>query len=160
MEDPPRPVDHARVAELNQLLRLNYDSVAGYTAAIEALEDERAQLALIRLRGDHQRHIVEIARRIRSYGGTPLATPEERAGIFVWDAEVLRSLGGDREILVEFVEDERQVLRIYRQRAEHFAGNEAGRELLRHLEDEERHSAWAERALKRVTAASGRERAA
>jgi hypothetical protein len=49
------------VADLNDLLKLDHDAIAAYTIAIENLGNPSYRQSLESYRGDHERHVREIA---------------------------------------------------------------------------------------------------
>ena len=85
-------LDAARIAELNDLLRLSQRAVATYSAMIPKLTNVGRRQTLMRFRGDHQRIAAELTQAIRQGGGTPADPPatEERA---------LGGEGGDRALM-------------------------------------------------------------
>lgn len=57
--------DPALVAELNDLIQLDHDAVAGYTVAINALKRDAYRKQLVAFRADHKRHIEELGACVR-----------------------------------------------------------------------------------------------
>src|SRR4051812_36373993 len=86
---PPLPFVHspgvreaALIAELNDLLQLDYDAVGAYTLALSALRDRNLRNTLISFRQDHERHIAELVERISARGGMPIRMRHFPTGIF------------------------------------------------------------------------------
>ncbi|HVE80029.1 MAG TPA: DUF2383 domain-containing protein [Gemmatimonadaceae bacterium] len=133
----------ALVAELNDLLRLNHDALQAYALAISALESDTYRAAVEHFQSDHERHVGELARLVRQYGGTPAELPHASTGAFKLAVQGAGTLGGDRALLLAFKANERQSRDRYRQasRAEHPAAVAAV--LSRHAVDEVRHYSWA-----------------
>src|SRR5436853_7628485 len=73
--DPGRRLDAVMLGELNDLLALDHDAVEAYTLAIGALANLGRRETVMRFRADHERHIAELTRVIRRYGGTPVPGP-------------------------------------------------------------------------------------
>ncbi len=159
---PPLPFLHssavrdaALLAELNDLLQLDYDAVGAYTLAISALRDRNLRNTLIGFRQDHERHIAELVELIRERGGIPLRMPHFPTGIFKLLVQAAGSVGGfaggDRAVLLAFVANETQARDKYRRHANvaDHPGEIAGI-LERAARDEETHHRWAWDALERL----------
>jgi hypothetical protein len=138
------------LAGLNDLLQLDYDAVQAYTLAIESLSEERHQRSLIRYRGDHQRHTVELSRLIRRLGGEPLDLPHLPSGAFKLAVQAAGAAGGDRAVLLAFKSNDRQVRDKYRRAAEARHAPEVAEILCQNAEDEERHYAWVSEVLEEM----------
>jgi hypothetical protein len=149
----------ALVAELNDLLQLDYDAVGAYTLAISALRDRNLRNTLIGFRQDHERHIAELVDLIRARGGLPVRMPHFPTGIFKLLVQAAGSAGGlvggfaggDRAVLLAFIANETQARDKYRRHAnadDHPA--DVSRMLERAARDEETHHRWAWEALERL----------
>ena len=165
---PPLPFLHssgvreaALVAELNDLLQLDYDAVGAYTLAISALRDRNLRNTLIGFRQDHERHIAELVELIRARDGVPVRMPHFPTGIFKLLVQAAGSAGGmvggfaggDRIVLLAFIANETQARDKYRRHAN--ASDHPGdvaRILERAARDEETHHRWAWDALERLGA--------
>jgi hypothetical protein len=161
-ERPPLPFllspgvrDAALIAELNDLLQLDYDAVGAYTLAISALRDRNLRNTLIGFRQDHERHIAELVELIRARDGVPLRMPHFPTGIFKLLVQAAGSagglVGGDRTVLLAFVANETQARDKYRRHAN--AADHPGHIaaiLERAARDEETHHRWAWDALERL----------
>jgi Domain of unknown function (DUF2383) len=163
---PPLPFLHssgvreaALVAELNDLLQLDYDAVGAYTLAISALRDRNLRNTLIGFRQDHERHIAELVDQIRARDGVPLRMPHFPTGIFKLLVQAAGSAGGlvggfaggDRAVLLAFVANETQARDKYRRHAnvaDH--PRDIAGILERAARDEETHHRWAWDALERL----------
>src|SRR5205823_3538394 len=104
--------------------------------------------------GDHERHIAELTRVIRRYGGTAVqgGGPRLTSGLFTLAMQALGSRGGDRETVLAFKTNEGQVCEKYTRAATH-AGDwpDDVREILTTAADDEaRHYEWAESQLEAV----------
>lgn len=141
------PSPTSLIADLNHLLRLDHDAAEACAAALGALADGRHRLVLLGHRRDHQRHVVELARLIRRYGGEPLDPGTQPIGAFRWGIHAVVALGGDREILSAFRANEERVRDEYRRRARAPLPTEVVELLRRNAADEERHLAAVEEIL-------------
>jgi hypothetical protein len=159
---PPLPFLHssgvreaALVAELNDLLQLDYDAVGAYTLAISALRDRNLRNTLIGFRQDHERHIAELVDLIRARGGVPVRMPHFPTGIFKLLVQAAGSVGGfaggDRTVLLAFIANETQARDKYRRHASagYHPADVAG-VVERAARDEETHHRWAWDALERL----------
>jgi Domain of unknown function (DUF2383) len=159
---PPLPFLHssavrdaALLAELNDLLQLDYDAVGAYTLAISALRDRNLRNTLIGFRQDHERHIAELVELIRERDGIPLRMPHFPTGIFKLLVQAAGSVGGfaggDRAVLLAFVANETQARDKYRRHA-NIADHprEIAGIIERAARDEETHLRWAWDALERL----------
>ncbi len=138
------------VAELNDLLQLDHDAMQAYTVAIENLDDEGHKTTLRMFRGDHERHISELTQLIRIYGGTPVQMPHIPSGFFKLAVQQVGRAGGDREILLAFKSNERQVRDKYQRHASEQHPPEVDDVIRRAAADEERHYTWATATLERM----------
>jgi rubrerythrin len=135
--------DAALTAELNDLLRLDHDAVQAYTLAIKLLEHPDYKRQLEEFRADHQRHIDELSRLIRSRDGVPLELPHLSSGPFKLAVQAVGAAGGDRAVLLAFKANQRQVRDKYRRSARGVYPADVTSVLARGAEDEARHYEWA-----------------
>jgi rubrerythrin len=151
----------ALVAELNDLLQLDYDAVGAYTLAISALRDRGLRETLIRFREDHERHITRLVDLIHARDGIAVRMSHFPTGIFKLLVQAAGSaagiVGGDRAVLLAFVANEEQARDKYRRHAD--AGADHPSDVAALLEaaarDEETHYRWAWDALERLGAGRG-----
>lgn len=86
------------ISDLSDLIKLDYDAIAAYQAAIERLDNAEYKTNLAEFMGDHERHIEELSKVVRSEGGTP---PDEGGAlkILTKGKVVIAGLVGDEAIL-------------------------------------------------------------
>jgi len=150
----------ALVAELNDLLQLDYDAVGAYTLAISALRDRNLRNTLVRFRQDHERHITELVELIRARDGAPVRMPHFPTGIFKLLVQAAGSAGGlmggmaggDRAVLLAFIANETQARDKYRRHSDTDHPPDVADVLARAARDEETHHRWAWDALERLGA--------
>jgi rubrerythrin len=140
------------VAELNDLLQLDHDAVQAYTLAIKGMQDEQHRQTLIRYRGDHERHIQELTELIESHRGIPIQLPHLPTGVFKLAVQAAGDAGGDREVLLAFKANERQVRDKYARIAEGPHPPDVAEVLHRGAADEEKHYAWVSDVLEQMGA--------
>lgn len=148
--------DTVLTTSLNDLLQLDVDAVQAYALAIRQLQSAGRKQALRRYQADHKRHVVELKRLIRAYGGAPVAVSHIPTGPFKLAMQATGSLGGDRAVLLAFKGNERQVRDKYGRAAKRKGlPTDVARVLKRAAADEERHYRWAEKSLKQLGAGRG-----
>ena len=130
------------VAELNDLLQLDYDAVQAYRLAISLLSNEEYKSQLRDFRADHERHIDELTRLVANHGGVPVEAPHLPTGIFKLAVQAAGRAGGDRGVLLAFKANERQVRDKYRRAAEKRNPPEVAVILSRAAGDESLHYSW------------------
>ena len=142
------------IADLNDLLQLDHDAVEAYTVAIDTVRGDRYREALVEYRGDHKRHIEELAALVRARGGLPTELPHP-TGALKLVVQALGSAGSDTTLLLAFKAVEGQARDKYRR----FAGNEYPDDVrevvVRGADDESRHYAWVEQTLRELGAGAG-----
>jgi bacterioferritin (cytochrome b1) len=140
-------------ATLNDLLQLDVDAVQAYGLTVRQLQSNSRKQAVRRYQADHKRHITELKRLIRAYGGVPIAASHIPTGPFKLAMQATGSLGGDKAVLLAFKSNERQVRDKYRRAADDGSlPADVARVLKRAAADEERHYRWAEKSLERLGA--------
>ena len=152
MAEPNTQTETELVALLNDLLQLDHDAVGAYTVAIEQIERDDYRQDLIRFRGDHQRHIADLTRLVRTHGGTPMERPHIPSGAFKLVTQAIGTAGGDRELLLAFKSNEGQVRDKYVRAAEGAHPPDVAEVLHRGAADEEKHYRWVAEALGRMGA--------
>ena len=142
------PEDNAALlADLTDLLQLEYDALPAYSVAIAGLRRPDLRETLTSFRGDHERHVHDLSARIQALGGVPLAVPHLPTGLLKLGVQMLGLPGGDRAVLLAFVSNEWQSQEKYARYAARPYPPELSALLRRHAEDEARHYAWACGAL-------------
>ena len=145
----------ALIAELADLLQLEYDALPVYGLAIAALRRAEYRDALADFRDDHQRHIRELTRLIRDLGGIRLPLPHLPTGLLKLAVQVAALPGGDRAILLAFKSNEWQSKAKYARHAGRAHPPEVAALLERNATDEARHYAWVCATLDELRCGSG-----
>jgi bacterioferritin (cytochrome b1) len=153
METRTVVTDTMLTANLNDLLQLDVDAVQAYSLVIRQLKSSARKSAVQRYQADHKRHITQLKRLIRKYGGAPIAVSHIPTGPFKLAMQATGSLGGDKGVLLAFKANEHQSRDKYARAAEKDGlPADVARVLKRAAADEERHYRWAEKALERMGA--------
>ena len=142
------------VSELNDLLQLDYDAVAGYTIALNALDDLGYQDAVRTFKADHERHIDELIALIKSHGGVPVPIPHV-TGEFKRAAQEVGPAGSDAEIIEAIKANEVQSRDVYRRAASKQHPTDVQGVLIRCARDEQRHFDWTMRTLSELGVNTG-----
>lgn len=142
MNEMTEQAEDQLVAELNDLLQLDYDAVQAYGLAISLLSNPEYKSQLRDFRADHERHIDELSRLVANHGGIPVELPHLPTGVFKLAVQAAGRLGGDRGVLLAFKANERQVRDKYRRAAEKRQPPEVAVILSRAAGDESLHYSW------------------
>jgi bacterioferritin (cytochrome b1) len=138
--------DAMLVAELNQLLELDYDAAAAYTLALSALDEPGLQDAARRFKLDHERHIDDLSALILSYGGTPVVD-SHIAGEFKTAVQDAGVGVDDVAVVAAFKAHEVRSRDRYRKAASRQHPADVQGVLIRAARDEQRHFDWTMRTL-------------
>ena len=145
------PGDNAALlADLTDLLQLEYDALPAYSVAIAGLRRPDLRSELETYRGDHERHVRDLSAQIRRLGGVPLALPHLPTGLLKLAVQMSGLAGGDRAVLLAFVSNEWQSQEKYARYAACPYPPELSALFRRHAADEARHYAWACGALEEL----------
>lgn len=135
---------------LNSLIRLDFDAIEAYEAAIARLERRSDAEQLRRFQEDHERHTREMAAIVRDLGGTP-ASGGGGKSMLTSGKVLLADLIGDRAILMAMKSNENDTNTAYERAILHGGKTPAANDLLqRNLSDERRHRSWIEEAINRL----------
>ncbi len=145
----------ALLADLTDLLQLEYDALPAYSVAIAGLRRPDLRDALEAYRADHERHVRDLSAQIRRLGGVPLALPHLPTGLLKLAVQMAGLPGGDRAVLLAFVSNEWQSQEKYARYAARPYPPELSALLRRHAADEARHYAWACGALEELGCGAG-----
>jgi rubrerythrin len=150
------PADTAALlADLTDLLQLEYDALPAYSVAIAGLRRADLREAMRAYREDHERHVRDLSAQIRGLGGVPLTVPHLPTGLLKLGVQVAGLAGGDRAVLLGFVSNEWQSQEKYARYAARPYPPELAALLQRHAADEARHYAWACGALEELGCGTG-----
>jgi rubrerythrin len=155
MEHTQTRSDAQIVALLNDLLQLDHDAVQAYTMAIGGIQNPDYRQTLTRFRGDHERHIRDLTELIERHEGIPVQLSHVPTGAFKLAVQAAGNLGSDREVLLAFKSNERQVRDKYNRLAEDANTPDIAEVLHRNAADEEKHYQWVANTLEKLNAGSG-----
>jgi rubrerythrin len=140
------------VAELNDLLQLDYDAVQSYSLAERELSDEINKGTIARFKGDHERHIGELTRLINAYGGKPLQRPPLSTAPAKLGVQAAGAVGGDVVTLLAFKANERLSRDKYQRAANAGYPSDVHAVLSAGADDESRHYSWVQETLEELGA--------
>ena len=141
----PHPA--ALLADLTDLLQLEYDVLPSYALAIAGLREPALREELGAFRREHEAHAQLLAAEIRALGGLPLPLPHLPTGLLKLGVQMAGLPGGDRTVLLAFAANEWQSQEKYARYAARPYPADLSALLRRHAADEARHYAWACGAL-------------
>lgn len=142
------------VAELNDLLQLDYDAVAAYTLALNTLDDPGYRDAVRVFKAEHERHIEDLTALVRKYNGMPMPMPH-LSGAFKLAVQGIGAMGNDAAVITAFKSNEVQSRDKYRRVASRQHPPEVQGVLIRAARDEQRHFDWAMRTLSELGVNTG-----
>ncbi|ERJ20394.1 hypothetical protein T35B1_16293 [Salinisphaera shabanensis T35B1] len=127
---------------LQNLVRLDYDAIDAYDAAIERLEDTKAQEMLRAFRKDHERHIADLTPHITGLGAEVPAGSGPKHLLTEGKVKVA-ALAGDSAILTAMATNEVETESAYRSASERDdVDGELAEKLRAGMADEARHKEW------------------
>ena len=142
IESTPRD-EAAIVADLIDLLQLEFDALPAYSVAIAGLRRPDLRGTLEAHRADHERHVRDLSAHIGRLGGVPLALPHLPTGLLKLGVQMAGLAGDDRALMLAFAANEWQSQQKYARYAARPYPPELAALLQRHAADEARHYDWA-----------------
>ena len=139
------------VAQLDDLLQLDYDAVAAYRVTLAELDSPALRADLQQNLADHERHIRELGEHIDQLGGMKLSMPH-LTGAFKLAVQAAVAMASDRSVLLAFKANELQGRDRYARAAEEEFPPDVAATVRRAAADERRHYDWAVRALEALGA--------
>lgn len=131
---------------LEKLIKLDFDAIEAYEAAIARLDDDEAKRMLSEFCGDHRRHTQNLGEHLREAGHTAPHGPDARR-ILTQGKVVIGGLVGDKAILRAMKSNEDETNSAYERAGHEDLPQAIHRTVLGNLEDERRHRTWIERKL-------------
>lgn len=137
------------ISDLGDLIKLDYDAIAAYQAAIERLDNAEYKKKLTEFLGDHKKHVDELSKAVRSEGGTP---PDEGGAmkILTKGKVVIAGLVGDKAILGAMRINEGVTNTKYEAAVKETYPEQIQAILRKGLADEQRHRDWIIAALEKL----------
>ncbi len=134
------------IDKLNDLIAIDYDAVSAYEAAIRRIQAPIIRDRLREFQGDHERHISDLARFVRDFGGTPRERPDAK-GFFLKAFTAVTSMMGDRAALSAMKTNEELTNRTYDRALEELWPASVQDVLVRNRDDERRHLSFIEQSI-------------
>jgi rubrerythrin len=139
-----------RTKTLKELVKLDYDAIEAYDAAIERLEDRAYAEKLAEFREDHVRHTENLGNILRNLDEKVPDGPDLKM-ILTEGKVVIAGMGGDKAILRAMQANEKVTNTAYEKALEANGMDAAARGTLEHnLADERRHKAWIDAQIERL----------
>jgi uncharacterized protein (TIGR02284 family) len=134
------------IEECNDLIRFDHDAIGAYDEAIENINELAIREQLMRFRGDHERHVLDLSAVVRRLGGDPPEHPGVRGVIRKTMTKVAGLIG--TEMTLKAMRSNEEVLnKQYGERIKKAFPGDILDLIHRNLSDEQRHLAWVEQAL-------------
>jgi len=132
---------------LNRLIRLEYDAVEAYEAAVKRLDTASYKEKIGQFLNDHRRHISDLRPLATSYCANVADGPDIKQ-ILTKGKVVIAELGGDTAVLKAMQSNEKETNTAYEDALKdpHIMAD-VRPVLERNLADERRHKAWIEQCL-------------
>jgi rubrerythrin len=132
---------------LNGLIKLDFDAIAAYEAALRRLDGEGVRRRLAEFTEDHRRHTRELSDQVSQLGGTPANGPGLMR-ILVEGTVVMGGLGHDKGVLRAMSKNESIINGSYEAALEKLSADSPAYDLVRrNREDERRHKDWIDSVL-------------
>ncbi|MCM2322285.1 MAG: ferritin-like domain-containing protein [Oligoflexia bacterium] len=128
------------IGQLNSLIQLDVDAIHAYDQAIEKIDVEPIRDELEGFKKDHHRHVEELTNAVRRMGGEPVK--------YERDLTALRSVTGTEGALRAMKSNEKLTNKTYRRALGWILPPEVYDVVRRNRDDEVRHLAYIERALR------------
>jgi len=134
------------IEECNDLIRFDHDAIGAYDEAIDNLREPVLTEPLMRFRGDHERHVLDLSAVVRRLGGNPPEHPGARGVIRKTMTKVAGLMG--TEMTLKAMRSNEEVLnKQYGERLKKEFPADILDIIRRNFSDEQRHLAWVEQAL-------------
>ena len=141
MDDDSKILD-----SLEDLIKLDFDAIEAYEAAVKRVDDESLRNRLVEFMRDHERHTVNLGDEVRRLGGTPPTGPGMMR-MLTEGSVLLGAMLEDRGVLKAMSKNEAVTNRAY-EKALQAMGNHSARQVVeQNREDERRHKAWIDHQL-------------
>lgn len=135
---------------LKELVKLDYDAIEAYDAAIERLEDPGYKERLGEFRQDHVRHTENLGSILRNLNEDVPEGPDMKR-MLTEGKVVIAGLGGDKAVLRAMQANEKVTNTAYEKALEANGTDAATRQTLqRNLDDERRHKAWIDEKIEEL----------
>jgi uncharacterized protein (TIGR02284 family) len=134
------------IEECNDLIRFDHDAIGAYDEAIENITEIAIKEQLMRFRGDHERHVLDLSAVVRRLGGTPPEHPGVR-GVIRKTMTRVAGLIGTEMTLRAMRSNEEMLNKQYAERLKKAFPADILDLVRRNYGDEQRHLAWVEQAL-------------
>lgn len=136
------------VKKIKSLIQLDVDAVHAYQQAIEKIEVPLIREQLTRFKEDHERHVRELSERLTAMGEEPPRPAPDLKGYLIEGFTALRSMTGTEGALKAMRTNEQLTNRRYEEARRMNAPADLHALLEANYEDERRHLAYVEQALR------------
>lgn len=145
-----------QIEHLARLLHLEVHVVSGYDTALDKLPEGDDRTRVQQMRGEHERHVLDITELLREIGEPTPANTGDVDGLVAPAFAALRNASGERDVLQAVRINEQTVGRMYEEARSWGVGLQVHELLERHDLDEQRHVAAVEEMLGAGARSGGR----
>ena len=136
---------------IENMITLEHDAIAAYTATIERLENPTHKARITEFRGDHERHLRELGDMARACGANIPAEGDMKQILTTGKVKLANLMGGDSALLKAMSSNENDTIQAYKQASENSVVPAEHRPVFqRGLEDERRHQAYMDSAAQKA----------
>jgi uncharacterized protein (TIGR02284 family) len=128
------------------LIRFDHDAIGAYDEAIDSIDEPIMKEQLLRFRGDHERHVLDLSAVVRRLGGDPPERPGFR-GILRKTMTKVAGIVGTEMVLRAMRSNEEVLNKQYHERLQKAFPAEILDLIRRNYGDELKHLAWVEHTL-------------
>jgi len=142
------------VDKLNSLIKLDFDAIEAYEAAIEKIETPTYREQLSRYCDDHLRHVRELSAIVSEYGGTAATGPDIKRLLTKGKVVIADLIGNDQAILTAMYANEEITNKAYEAALSNLDNvkPETRAQLESNLADERGHRAWLDQQIEKEKA--------
>lgn len=133
--------------QLEDLSQLDIDAVHAYTSAIERIDLPDVKERLTAFRGDHERHITDLAPLIERMGGTPPKQTPDFKGFMIQGFTAVKSMLGNESALKAMKSNEELTNKTYDDALKQDFPSDVRSVIERNRDDERRHLEYIEQCI-------------
>lgn len=136
------------IKKLKNLIKLDIDAKNAYNQAIDHVDDPAISSAFQKFRDDHNRHVEEISKVVREYGGEPPKMSPDFKGYLIEGFTSLRSVSGTSGALKAMKTNEKMTNKKYSDAQNWDVPADVKEILQRNFQDEKNHLTFIEEKIK------------
>jgi uncharacterized protein (TIGR02284 family) len=135
------------IEELNELIRYDYDAIGAFDAALDDIRELHVRDPLVQFRGEHENHVSDLSEIVRRLGGDAADNPGIK-GVIRKTMTKVAGLGGPELTLKALRANEEVLNKTYAHHLSLDFPDDIKEIIRRNYQDEQRHLAWVDSALR------------